>query len=664
MTDYLVAGDQTWADVTTEVTEDLGIDEWDDNIKCTVNNSLTIDGRRTLRINGVNRGAWSGSGVPSDRGEVSFINSTVHLHEEEFRIVAWSMSLDNSSLTLTGARPGTNNNAKMIPGTIINSTIKSFFTDAEVVDIQYRTGVSVSNSSLWNVQIQVDVDAELKGLQMDGGFPTAGIKSSNNANINVTIKDCFVTDASSSDWGLLFDWRSDQYCKIFNSKDKRGNIGVDFYNSMFFVGYKPINSTFQFWSRWFIALASKQAHDGETITIWDNSSTVVDRQAINVDDNKFPVQEAEVFRITMNSSIAVNIPNPTAIATTIGTYSTLSSKNGTHTDIATEAAGTATGFKYLVDGYGVIPFMSEDYWIDCVNGAGEIGSESIYDTKVLLIDNAITNTTKATVLAYTTIDDFSELYDSLTAYCVDNPVKSRAGNRLAVEAGGIIDIGTLDIDINSAATNAITIETTKLIAKPIVTVEATQELHTLKTTGDITFITASIGSGSIFTGNVYLNIEQNLTNVTINGDLHINTGIDSALVFTNVVVSGNVYNDDTLRNLIINANGGSLTPGDIGTGNGETDIQNVVTVKIICKDTSGDPIEGAMVYVNEGTNNIITSLTDINGVAENITYNYSTDKALTGWARKGTSPPYFTQTSIIGTVISSGFELTITMSND
>jgi len=63
--------------------------------------------------------------------------------------------------------------------------------------------------------------------------------------------------------------------------------------------------------------------------------------------------------------------------------------------------------------------------------------------------------------------------------------------------------------------------------------------------------------GKKVTGDVYLNDEIDLTNITINGDLHINTGANSELDFDNVTVTGNITNDDSSHTLTINATNGS-----------------------------------------------------------------------------------------------------------
>jgi hypothetical protein len=63
-----------------------------------------------------------------------------------------------------------------------------------------------------------------------------------------------------------------------------------------------------------------------------------------------------------------------------------------------------------------------------------------------------------------------------------------------------------------------------------------------------------------------------LTGMTIANDLRIDTGANSTLDFINMNVAGNVWNDDASHTLTINAANSSLTAGDAGTGNGQTNI--------------------------------------------------------------------------------------------
>ena len=156
-----------------------------------------------------------------------------------------------------------------------------------------------------------------------------------------------------------------------------------------------------------------------------------------------------------------------------------------------------------------------------------------------------------------------------------------------------------------------------------------------------------------------------LEDITIDGDLRIDAGENLTLTFTNVTVTGSVFNDSASNTLQINAVNSSLTAGDPGTGNGQTNIQNSVNVTITCVDTSGAAIENARVYIEEdpGGTEVINSLTNASGVATT-SYNFSSDQAVIGRARRGTSSPLYKSSSISGTITSSGLTATVTMVDD
>jgi len=83
------------------------------------------------------------------------------------------------------------------------------------------------------------------------------------------------------------------------------------------------------------------------------------------------------------------------------------------------------------------------------------------------------------------------------------------------------------------------------------------------------------------TGTINLVGELDLDDITITGDLHINTSTNSALTFNNIKVNGKVYNDDANHTLTINAqNGSSLTANNPGTGAGQVNILSTSTLTI------------------------------------------------------------------------------------
>jgi hypothetical protein len=75
-------------------------------------------------------------------------------------------------------------------------------------------------------------------------------------------------------------------------------------------------------------------------------------------------------------------------------------------------------------------------------------------------------------------------------------------------------------------------------------------------------------------GDVYLESATDLTGMTIADDLRIDTGANSTLDFDGMIVGGDVWNDSASNTLtIIGSGGSSLTAGDPGTGNGQTNIE-------------------------------------------------------------------------------------------
>jgi len=219
----------------------------------------------------------------------------------------------------------------------------------------------------------------------------------------------------------------------------------------------------------------------------------------------------------------------------------------------------------------------------------------IVDNVSLVTDILITQTTKATVDAYSTIDDALELYDRAKSYWYDNydsetsTIVSRSGAQIVLTAVDLV----IDATAGSAFAYSATGDGTITIKSSTFTGGATA------TTGEVTLDNGATIEGGTFDCDVYLNSAQDLTDITITGDLRIDTSANSTLTFDNVTVSGDVYNDATGNTLTINStNGSSLTAGDPGTGNGQTNIVQTVPIKVTVKDIeSGSLIQGARVYI-------------------------------------------------------------------
>jgi len=283
------------------------------------------------------------------------------------------------------------------------------------------------------------------------------------------------------------------------------------------------------------------------------------------------------------------------------------------------------------------------------------GNDGIDVTYVLFADTGIVESNKTTVSGYTSIDNLSKLYD-YAQYWVqkssDNMEEIGLGSMVVEKSGKTIDFGAKHVYLDSSYSDV------------------------FDYTDSSKNVQVKIGSGlavtTAYTGikatTFYLNDAINLTDITLDGDLHINTGANSTLTFSNVTVTGNIYNDDTSHTLTITAsNGASITAGDAGTGNGQTNIQHPVTVKVTVKDAAtGAAISGAMVFLEESVSgtDIIKTTTNASGVAQNTTYDYTTDKAVTGRVRKASSGSLYKTGDITGTITSNGFDTTILLIKD
>jgi hypothetical protein len=110
--------------------------------------------------------------------------------------------------------------------------------------------------------------------------------------------------------------------------------------------------------------------------------------------------------------------------------------------------------------------------------------------------------------------------------------------------------------------------------------------------------------GITVNGDVELNSANHLTDVTINGDLRISTGANSTLVFDNVKVTGNIYNDSGSNTLTITStNGSTITTTETGTGNGQVNITSSATLTIEVSETGAD-----IVILAAGTSTVLGSI--------------------------------------------------------
>jgi len=220
-----------------------------------------------------------------------------------------------------------------------------------------------------------------------------------------------------------------------------------------------------------------------------------------------------------------------------------------------------------------------------------------YSTFILSEDAGITQTTKATVDAYTTLETLDKAYDRIKAEWYDND-----SYPLNTFSGVSMDLGATDLIIDGTTTSAYSYTSGDIIISTNTGAKNLTIGSTIKeiiTTGDVTVRNTATINGLTITADVTITSAIDLTDVVINGDLRVSTGANSTIDLSNVSVSGSIFNDSASNTLIINStNGSSLTAGDAGAGNGETNILQTVPIKVTVKDIkSGSLIQGARVFI-------------------------------------------------------------------
>ena len=301
-----------------------------------------------------------------------------------------------------------------------------------------------------------------------------------------------------------------------------------------------------------------------------------------------------------------------------------------------------------------------------ING-GAIGY--LYEISVLILDNsmvgedtalvqmvsdvAITQTTIATVQAYTTIDDNAELYDRSKEELFSNYTGETVKD---VTTDGAYLTPRVDLGINPAAISAYTIT-----IAPIMIIKTNDFTGKIRTSGANTV--TQFGTGGAI-------------NYEVDGELHID---DASVAWTASQPCNDIINDDAANNLVINvAIGVTCATSEPGTGIGQVLIVNAVPITITVTDTSGTVIENARVYLiadeTVGTittgDVILTGLTNVSGIITDAAFDYEAAFAPSGLdclltVRQGTVSPYkkpFEEGA--ATITSVGYTTTVALVSD
>lgn len=138
--------------------------------------------------------------------------------------------------------------------------------------------------------------------------------------------------------------------------------------------------------------------------------------------------------------------------------------------------------------------------------------------------------------------------------------------------------------------------------------------------------------------------------------------------FDNLTFSGNSYDveNSSAGAVTINATNGANPGTFINTGGGSTTINNSKTLTVTVKDSAGSAIQNAQtsIYKSSDNSELLNADTNASGIAST-TYNYLADTDIYVRVRKSsTGATKYIPASTTGTITSSGFSVTITLSVD
>lgn len=237
---------------------------------------------------------------------------------------------------------------------------------------------------------------------------------------------------------------------------------------------------------------------------------------------------------------------------------------------------------------------------------------------------------------------FQELYDYCQYDAFTNPQKNFPTGVLRT-TDGLNFFCEYDIEITAYKLNGQNKSLQFATGKNLTVLSATS-VDYIKIVGDLVWNTAISTTGVDVTGTWYFDSSVNITMTNCAVDtVDTVTGDESVIV----VVYGST---------------------DIDTNNDPTniDIRNPVPISFSVKNSAGDPIVGARIYLKEvvsGTE-LVNDVTDANGEWSD-TYNYQgVDVDVIGRIRKATSSPYYKTYDLSGNITSNGYTVNAIMIED
>jgi len=247
---------------------------------------------------------------------------------------------------------------------------------------------------------------------------------------------------------------------------------------------------------------------------------------------------------------------------------------------------------------------------------------------LLLTDTAITQTTMATVAAYTTLDTAQQFYDYAKYYLWTNFVGQTA--TYVTRAINTINAGSYNVIIDATAV------TPFVFAGSTITAKSSTFTGSLTTSGAVTLANGAVFSNNTVTANVAQATPTNLTDVTINGNLTYNTNSPITVTFTNCAISGTISNSGTGA-VTISTNNSTI--GTTGTN---------VTKRIVSSLTINGLTAGSQIYIANGAGTQVAYV-----ASSGTSYTVDTTGFTGTWSWKVTNYGYTAQTGTHSPAVAS-----------
>lgn len=273
-----------------------------------------------------------------------------------------------------------------------------------------------------------------------------------------------------------------------------------------------------------------------------------------------------------------------------------------------------------------------------------ISSDNTYP---LVTDDSITETTKATVDAYTSINSLDQLYDRAKSWFVDNLALAfpSFGVQPVSANGNVVSLGNRNIVIDATAATAFAINTgTNTITVKTSDLAVGSKFIELLTTGTISFANGGAATARL-SGSITYSVPGVITQALNNATLTFSTA--GTYDFRTASITGTVT--------LINTSGGAVTvqlqPGVsfVNTGPNIT-VDNAVSATF----TVSGMVVGSRLLIRRTDNQVVLVNEETTGTSRSYIYTHTADIPVEIVVRKATGSPAYQEWRTTATLTASG----------